>query len=119
MKKVWERHHPHAFPLHYTPVDVTNTTMLRCYTRDNFSFMLFQAPLEMKNLNLQVTLIRSSKRLLVQKKVWERRSRHTAPLYTARGGARGVPGGATAHPKFCLTPPVAPPNFPRDVMSLH
>ena len=25
-----------------------------------------------------------------------------------RGGARGVPGGATAPPNFCLAPPVAP-----------
>jgi len=36
-----------------------------------------------------------------------------------RGGARGVPGGDQCPPKFCLAPPVAPPNFPRDVMPLH
>ena len=28
-----------------------------------------------------------------------------------RGGARGVPGGASAPPKFCLAPPVAPSKF--------
>ena len=36
-----------------------------------------------------------------------------------RGGARGMPGGATAPPKFCLAPQWPPQNFPRDVMSLH
>ena len=41
-------------------------------------------------------------------------------MYDAtRGGARGVPGGATSPPKFCLALPVAPQNFPRDVMPLH
>ena len=39
----------------------------------------------------------------------------TIEIMLARGGARGVPGGATAPPKFCL----APQNFPRDVMPLH
>jgi len=32
-------------------------------------------------------------------------------MHHYRGGARGVPGGATAPPKFCLAPPVAPPKF--------
>ena len=35
-----------------------------------------------------------------------------------RGGARGCQGGHCP-PKFCLAPPVAPQNFPRDVMPLH
>jgi len=62
MKKVWECR-PHAFPLHYTSVDVTisnYTTMLRCYTQDNLSLILLQAlhvEIEMKNLNPQVTIL--------------------------------------------------------------
>jgi len=38
-------------------------------------------------------------------------------IVKARGGARVVPGGHCP-PKFCLAPPVALPNFPRDVMPL-
>jgi len=53
------------------------TLVLRCYARDSLSFMLLQAlhvQIEMKNLNLQVTLR--------VKKVWERRSHPTTPLLT-------------------------------------
>ena len=32
-------------------------------------------------------------------------------ILVGKGGARGVPRGATAPPKFCFAPPVAPPNL--------
>jgi len=38
---------------------------------------------------------------------------------SSRGGARGVPGGGHCPPKILPGPPVAPQNFPRDVMPLH
>jgi len=40
-------------------------------------------------------------------------------LVGPRGGARGVPGGATAPPKFCLSLPVAPPKLGLFLKVLH
>ena len=44
---------------------------------------------------------------------------HYQHWWKGRGGARGVPGGATAPQNFAWPSQWPPQNFPRDVMALH